>query len=56
MGKVSMKCGTNKCENWNSNSESKCSIYSDRRECKKSMQQRKCVVNINRKRQIFNWL
>ncbi len=55
--KISSRCGKGTCEHFcgRIESESKCRIYDDRRDCPTSMKHRKKVVKHSRERQQTRW-
>jgi len=53
MKKISKRCGYgDKCPHWDSKSESKCAIYSDRKECSKSLKNRKSTAKTSKRRNL----
>ena len=52
---INIRCGKSVCENYNSRTISVCNIFKDRKECIKSMRQRKKQGNKSR-RDIQNYV
>ena len=54
--KVSKRCGKGSCEFYNKHNKiSGCKCFEDRRECSKSIKQRKQSANTSKKKPSVNW-